>query len=374
MDLVFLYPGLEDSPANVGKSILDHLANNKDRLPFEGIKLFKMREDIKIKNDDLKNFEILTLSEIARCKKNYLVHIPISPNLFPNKKLLLNLLCITKKKPLIVNYHGDVRKHLITKFEYEKKIDLLSIPSAIFMPSILKTATRVITHSYILDSVIRNSYGVKNSVVIPNGIDDFWFKPLNDNNYPRIIDEKKCNIFFHGRLSAEKGIDLLIEAMGIYIKTNPEIMLYIAGDGPQKEYLKALCVKWNIAGNVVFMGSVDREIIKYLLGKIDIAIYPSRFDNFPLSIMESLACADCPVYFSEEVGICDFVYKDGHKLNLFKPSVENIIHILKSTFNNENTINSQKSFAKGYTWDKIINEYIELYSNIVNDYSVDKGL
>jgi glycosyltransferase involved in cell wall biosynthesis len=113
------------------------------------------------------------------------------------------------------------------------------------------------------------------------------------------------------------------------------------------------------------MGSLNKEIIKYFLGKIDIAIYPSRFDNFPLSIMESLACANCPVYFSEEAGIRDFVNKDGYELNLFKPCEENIICILKSTSNKESFINYQKNFAKGYTWDKIINEYIEVYSKIV---------
>jgi glycosyltransferase involved in cell wall biosynthesis len=348
MDLIYLYPRLNDSPANVGKSILDNLAKNIDRLPFEDIKLFKMRGDIQIKNDDLKKFEILTLTDINRYKKDYLVHFPISPNLFPNKKLILNLLCILKNKPLIVNLHDEPRRSFYVNAKYEKKIELLSIPTVIFMPSLLKNATKIVTNSHSIDSIVKNSYGIKNTVVIPNGLDDYWFRPPNDCDCHK-IDENKYNIFFHGRVTAEKGIDLLVKAVCIYIKTDPDTMLYIAGDGSQKKYLEKLCIKWNIINNVVFLGSVDKETIKYFLGKVDIAIYPSRFDNFPLAIMEALACANCPVYFSEGTGISDFVNKDGYELNQFKPSVENIVQILKSTLNNKNIVNSQKNFSKGYT-------------------------
>lgn len=371
MDLIYLYPSLNDSPAKVGRHILEHLAKNKNSLPFEDIKLFNMGKEINVNKDFFKKFEVLNLNDIIRYRKDYLVHIPISPNVFPNRKFLLNLLCLIKKKPFVINYHGDIRKHIVTKFKYEKRIDLLSIPSAIFMPYLLKTATVVVTHSYILDIAIRNNYGLKNSIVIPNGIDDYWFKPLKDNNFDK-IDKNKLNIFFHGRLSSEKGVDFLINAVGIYVKIKPDIMLYIAGEGPQKKYLEHLCKEQNIVSNVVFLGNVDKETIKLFLKNVNVAIYPSRFDNFPLSIMESLACAECPIYYSEEAGLCDFVIKDGYNLNQFKPSVENIICILKSTSNNEGIVSSQRDFAKKYTWDRIVNEYIKLYANVTKEFCNSK--
>lgn len=366
MDLVYLYPNLNDAPAKVGKSILINLLHNND-LPFESIKIFVSEERDKIENSSVSNLEIVSFTELLNYKRDYIVHIPISPNVFPNRKFVLTLFCMIKKKSLIINYHGDIRKHFNTKLKCDKKIDWLALPSTILIPYILKKSTVVITHSNILNQVLVQDYGLENSVIIPNGIEDYWFEPVKKD---KVLEDFSLNndtykIFYHGRLSSEKGVDLLIKATGRYIEENPNTILYIAGDGDQERDLKMLCTRLNISCNVVFLGNVQKETIKFFLNYADIAIYPSLFDNFPLSMLEAMACAKCPVYLSTNSGICDFIRKDGFKIKLIEPSVESIYEALSCKQYDLNLIKSQNMFAQKYRWKNVIKSYLDLYNEII---------
>lgn len=372
MELIYYYPNLDDAPARVGKSIFKLLVENRSKLIFDDIKLLNVDRNNEFNEEYLTQFETITFSDLVNYQKDYIVHIPISPNVILNKKFLLNIFCYLRKKPLIQHYHGDVRKYVFNKFKFERKIEILSLPSALFMPLILKTATRVVSHSYVLNNVIKNEYGINDSIVIPNGVDDYWFQPImkdNLHNLKNFIDKSNFNIFFHGRLSSEKGVDMILEAIGNYIKINPKISLYIAGDGPQKKYLQQQSSKLNIAKNINFLGTIDKETIKFFLKNVDLALYPSRFDNFPLAIIEALSCAECPVYFSKNAGIYDFVIKDNYKLNCFEPSKENITNILNLSIEHEknNLVTNQKKFAENYTWNIIFKQYLELYNTVYND-------
>jgi glycosyltransferase involved in cell wall biosynthesis len=112
--------------------------------------------------------------------------------------------------------------------------------------------------------------------------------------------------------------------------------------------------------------------IKSYLKDVDIAIYPSRFDNFPLAVLEALVVADCPVYFSKNIGICDFIQKESYSLNTFELSIESIVGILNdlNLFNEsdkEKMVNNQRKFAKQYTWDEVIFKYINVYNTLIHN-------
>lgn len=366
MDLLYFYPERNDAPAKVGKSIIKELANYKKSLPIEKIRL------IVTKNKEIRsyNLESVTLLGALNHPKKYIIHIPISPNLVPNKKFLLHIYSIIKKKPLIIHYHGDFRKHIEMQLRYCHRLDYMAIPSAILIPYILKNTYKIVTHSYLIDEIIKKNYGIKNSIVIPNGIDEFWFYPLNDFNseFSHIINQDSFKIFFHGRLAPEKGVDLLIKAVSKFLKDETKVTLYIAGEGEHKRELIKLCEKLKIRDNVFFLGNLDRLDIKFFLNNVNIAIYPSRFDAFCLAVMEAFACSNCPVHFSKNAGIYDFVIKDGYQLNSFEPTVENIVQILNSIsleVKNQCII-AQKRFAQMYSWSNIIGYYIDLYSDVIN--------
>jgi len=364
--LIYYYPSNTDAPSSVGRNIFEHLLKKRNELPFEDICIFSPS----IKEQDLtskfKDVQIYTRKSI-RLLPSGIVHIPISPHLFPNSKFLLHIYSKFKREKLIFNYHGDIRTEFAYNFKNNRTIDYSYIPTYAFLPSLLKSPDQLIVHSYLFKNLVSEKYDVKNAIVIPNAVEDYW----HTEEYEHVPKkEGVLEIFYHGRLSAEKGVDLLVKAFHKFLsnKNKHEAILYIAGQGPQEKNLERLIDDLNIHHNVILLGNLNKSTIKGYLKKVDVAIYPSLWDNFPLSYIEAFACANCPVYFSKKAGIYDFVMMDNNRMYSFEPNIDNICDIVKnvSTGNyDEQVINDQKKFAIKYSWDNVVDDYIDAYSQLL---------
>ncbi|WP_094229075.1 glycosyltransferase family 4 protein [Methanolobus psychrotolerans] len=365
-NLIYYYPVSKGAPSSVGRSIFEHLLKIRDELPVDDISIFcSSNNELCIKNK-FQDVNIYTEKNMRNIS-NGIIHIPISPHLFPNNKFLLHMYAKLKRFPLILNYHGDIRTELSFNYKNNRTLNYSYIPTYVFLPTLLRSSDQLIVHSYLFKDLVEDKYGVKNAKVIPNAVEDFW----HSEEYSLIPNKEGfVEIFYHGRLSAEKGVDVLIKGFHKFMVTSNEqkAILYIAGEGPQKEYLANLVAELKLAQNVILLGNLDKYIIKGYLKKVDVAIYPSLWDNFPLSYIEAFACANCPVYFSKKAGIYDFVMMDKNRMYSFEPNIDIICDIIKnvSTGNyDERVITDQKKFARKYRWDNVVNEYIDAYSQFL---------
>jgi glycosyltransferase involved in cell wall biosynthesis len=360
MDLIYYYPHKYDPPSMVGRTVLSYLLKREAELPFEHIKLFTSKRYVEEAKKRL-NIDVMTWKDLKNISRRDIIHIPISPIIMPNYKFLLHLFALLKQIKLILQCHGEMRMETKIKIKYQHSLDIQYLPTYIFAPYLLKSADLLITHSYMMQDYIKK-YGVKNVVVIPNGIDDFWFEDSNVD-----LELEGISIFYHGRLSPEKGIEILLRGFGESLDNN--VKLYIAGRGSQEEYLFRLCRKIGIEKRVIFLGWLNRDKIRAYLNNVTAAIYPSLWDNFPLTYLEAFSSANCPVYFSRRAGIFDFVRREGYVLNAFEPSIENISKIINEITNeryDRKVVTLQREFARGYSWDLIINNYIKLYKDMSN--------
>lgn len=97
---------------------------------------------------------------------------------------------------------------------------------------------------------------------------------------------------FAGRLSAEKGVADLLAAAALL----PEHRLLVLGDGPARIGLPPL-------PNVHFAGSVVPEQVASALGRVRVAVVPSRWpENFPYAVLEA-QLAGCAVVATRVGGI-----------------------------------------------------------------------
>ena len=352
------------APGEVGRNVLNKILQSAEKLPFDEVKLYTKHKFINEIQNEFKDIEILTYRNLHKIHRDDVIHFTTLPTVLPNSKFLLYIYALLKKCRIIIQYHGDVRNEL--RSSYKDVVSLCHIITYVAVPKLLKNTDAVITHSYYMDSIIKK-YGVKNSFVIPNAVDVSWFQSFIENTSTNDnVDNDNFNIFYHGRLSWEKGVDMLLEAFAKYVHNFPHSKLYLAGDGGQLKHLGKMCSMLGINKNVVFLGKIRKKTIMHYLKNVDIAIYPSRFDNFPLAIMEAMACAQCPVYFSRNVGIYDFIVQDSYQLCDFEPTMDNIYNILydHSAITNNEIVQLQRKFAKKYTWDKVVEQYINVYKKL----------
>jgi len=117
---------------------------------------------------------------------------------------------------------------------------------------------------------------------------------------------------YAGRLSMEKGVDVLIRAWQDMSSTR---RLLIAGTGPEEFALREAAKGFT---NIEFLGFVEPEKLSEIRRGAEFTIIPSIcWDNFPISVMESLADG-VPVLGSNIGGIPEMV-EDGVNGLLFEP-------------------------------------------------------
>ena len=119
---------------------------------------------------------------------------------------------------------------------------------------------------------------------------------------------------FVGRLSAEKGAEVVLEA---WQKLKGTIPLVIMGDGPLREPLESEAAARNLS-NVTFAGWRSRGEILSAMKSASLLVTPSLwYEGFPMTVVEAFACG-IPVICSRLGGLREIV-EDGSTGLHFNP-------------------------------------------------------
>lgn len=97
-------------------------------------------------------------------------------------------------------------------------------------------------------------------------------------------------LLYFGRLDIyHKGIDTLLEALAILVRTRPGLELRLAGRGSSLERIEAMAAGLGVTKNVRLLGPVtDAERNELLKGAV-VQLMPSRFEGFGLAGAEAMA-------------------------------------------------------------------------------------
>ena len=122
-------------------------------------------------------------------------------------------------------------------------------------------------------------------------------------------------VVFAGRLSVEKGLHYLIQAMAQV--TQPSRLL-VAGTGDQERRLGRLCAELGVESRVDFVGYLDRDALTDLYSRADVAVVPSVWpEPFGMSGPEAMAHG-VPVVAARVGGIPEWL-NDGETGVLVEP-------------------------------------------------------
>lgn len=204
-------------------------------------------------------------------------------------------------------------------------------------------------------------------ITISNGYDKNVFyreecnkeEVLKSFNIDKEYDKIVC---FAGRLTKNKGIDILLNSAKIYEKEN--VLTLIAGHGSEYEVLYPLKEKLNLK-NIVFLGDRTHEELRKIYSISDVCVVPSRKEAFGLVALEAIACG-IPVIATKQGGIPDFVNDDVGVL-VEKENVEQladaVIKVLegKKKFDTNYLQNyARKNYSQEVLMDKLIQLYVEI--------------
>ncbi|MFZ2658162.1 MAG: glycosyltransferase family 4 protein [Victivallales bacterium] len=206
----------------------------------------------------------------------------------------------------------------------------------------------------------------EDTVVVPNGID---LDKFNFNNGFRSqsrktlgLSESDMLIFSAGRLSHEKGQSVLISAFRQAYKTNKNLKLGIAGDGPLMQEIADANKDLIVSGIFKLYGHTDN--IRLYLSAADIFAMPSFYEGFGLSMLEAMA-SGLPVIASDVGGIPEIVEneKEGFLVNPGDISAlaARILDLGFSSDARSKMGSFGKTKSQGYSVQEMLRKYFELY-------------
>ena len=169
MNLLYYHSLNKGAPGTNSRSLFRSLLDIKEDIPFN-IQLFSPTFDTTKLKQEYNGIEILTIKDLLmKSLEDTIVHIPVSPLLWPNSKFLLHFLTKLKKQKIIFTLRGEPR--IETKYRFSFGY----IPNYIATPFLLKKIDRIVVTSNKMLNLIETKYKLNNVVVIPNGIDSWWF-------------------------------------------------------------------------------------------------------------------------------------------------------------------------------------------------------
>ncbi len=284
--------------------------------------------------------------------------------------LILNLLKIFPFNfRIVLEFNDWVSEQRAIQGERKLKvrlIDFLQLKSVVLVDYV-----RVVT-SGIKDKL--NSFGVDcgKAAVIGNGTDINHFKPINKSDAKEKLglDSDCLYVGFIGNFSIWQGLDYLIQAIPGVLKANKNTRFILVGGGPEMSKIQKKISQFKNK-KILLTGRVSyNEAVRYI-NAFDIGVAPfieernASIGLSPLKIRDYAACG-VPIITSRIAGL-EMVEEE--EIGILVPPDDSvalgraIIELLNKTeIRKEMGKKGRKIAEKYYSWEKIVNQILELIS------------
>lgn len=225
----------------------------------------------------------------------------------------------------------------------------------------IRCSSKIIAVSRYLAKIIEVECNINNVIVIPNVVDNVFFKK---KNYIKKTNDVYTFLTI-GSLDKNKNHEDLIYAFFKVFK-NTNVVLRIAGNGPLRRKIIKLIAKLKLENQIKLLGQLSREDVYNEMIKSNCFILSSKSETFGVVLIEALACG-IPVISTSSGGPNEIISGENGLLVILN-DVDDLsyamqkMHTDSSQYNAEFLMNSCKNL---YGEQSFINKIEKVYKTIL---------
>jgi len=298
---------------------------------------------------DLRNFDIVHLHDF----RSY-------------QNIIVQKFACESKVPFIIHGHGSVAK--VGKKWLKKLYDFFWGKRGLNSASGLIAVSKEEFNHFVKAGAEKNKIRL-----IYNGVDPTDFLKNDQKDYFRKKYGLKNKIILYlGRIHQTKGLDFLLEAfsnLDIKVKENSSLVLIGSDEGYKRNLIK-LSKDLDIEKYIHFIGYVDKKEKISAYYDANVLVNPARYmAGVSLVTVESLLCY-LPVITTTESGEIIQRLKAGFIVNY--GDVNNLKEKISYSLEEQTEINEMTKRGRNFilenlTWDKVIQQNIELYQKVMRE-------
>jgi len=212
----------------------------------------------------------------------------------------------------------------------------------------------------ICDYLIKSGMPADRVIHIPNFVDESDAVALPKDSFS--TPKNRTILFALGRLHEHKGFDILLRSL----VTIDNTVLWLAGDGPERDSLESLAEELGVKDRVRFLGW--RTDVNALMRTADIFVCPSRHEGLGSIIIEAWF-NHCPMVATESQGPKELISDKKNGLLTPIDDVDSLSKAINALIDNPQEAQQiaeqgYREYQAFYSRDKIINQYKDFFEKI----------
>lgn len=276
---------------------------------------------------------------------------------FPDAWIALKLARKLKKKVVLV-VHGQKS---IGRGEISLK--------KLFINYTIKRVNNILVLTSWMEEYLNSFFGVPyqriERIFIGIDLNKFGLLDMMHQRSKLNLPKDKKIIMALGRLSPEKGIDLLIDSF-IQIYKEENLYLVIVGDGPLRSKIEEKIIKHGLSGSVLIAGAKPHYEIPHWINACDLFCSPSYREEFPMNIIEALCCGK-PVIATSVGKSSQIIHKGLNGVLIRAGSRSDLAQAISWACHQKWSAEKIVSYGSSFSIDKSADNTIKILRNIIGN-------
>jgi len=244
-------------------------------------------------------------------------------------------------------------------------------PFSVFEKYAYKTADQAFLMSRTVSEVLKEKGYGKQFAILPLGVDPETFRKKEVCYLRRRLGIRDFVVGFVGKITSQKGILDLIEAVG---QINKSIQLLIVGNGDLKGEVERRARSLGLGQRTIIIGAVPHSEVPDYLNCMDLlalpsVTLPSLKEQFGRILIEGMAC-EVPVLGSDSgeipatIGKAGLIFNQGDVKDL-REKIEGLVE--NRTLRGLLAKNGRKRVLEHFTWKAIAEKQYRVYRELMGE-------